>query len=100
MTGISPLAAGSLPDANPSAGQAKNKPSQDVQEMAASFEAIFIRNMLSSMRTASLGEGLFESHGMKEFQNQQDAMLADKMAEQGVFGVAELLARHVENQNV
>ena len=82
------------------AGQAKNKQSQEVQEMAASFEAIFIRNMLASMRTASLGEGLFDGQGMKEFRNQQDAMLADKMAQQGVFGVAELLARHVENQNV
>ncbi len=100
MTVISHLSTNAAAAANSHAGQAKNQPRQDVQEMAASFEAIFIRNMLASMRTASLGEGLFDSHGMKEFRNQQDAMLADKLAQQGVFGVAELLARHVENQNV
>ena len=100
MTVISHLSTNAVAATRSHAGQAKNQPRQDVQEMAASFEAIFIRNMLASMRTASLGEGLFDSHGMKEFRNQQDAMLADKMAQQGVFGVAELLARHVENQNV
>ena len=100
MTHIFPLATGPSAASSSPGAPAKNKPSQEVQEMAASFEAIFIRNMLASMRTASLGEGLFDSHGMKEFRNQQDAMLADKMAQQGVFGVAELLARHVENQNV
>lgn len=72
----------------------------ETQAMAANFEAIFVRQMLSTMRTASLGEGLFDGQGMEEFRDMQDSMLADNMAEKGVFGIAELLDRHVEKNNV
>lgn len=68
------------------------------ETMAADFEAIFIRKMLSTMRTASLSEGLFDGKGLEQFRDMQDSMLAETMAEQGVFGVADMLDRHVANQ--
>lgn len=72
----------------------------ETEEMAANFEAIFVRQMLSTMRTASLGEGLFDGQGMEEFRDMQDSMLAENMSKKGVFGIAELLTRHVERKNV
>ncbi|MEP3227095.1 MAG: rod-binding protein [Parasphingorhabdus sp.] len=71
-----------------------------VEAMAADFEAIFVRQMLKTMRSASLSEGLFDGQGTDQFQDMQDSMLAENMAEKGVFGVAELLSRHVESKNV
>ena len=67
------------------------------EEMAADFEAIFARQMLSAMRTSSRGEGLFDGQGMEQFRDMQDSMLAENMANKGIFGIANLLTRHVEN---
>ncbi|MEP2101862.1 MAG: rod-binding protein [Parasphingorhabdus sp.] len=68
----------------------------EAESMAADFEAIFVRQMLSTMRTASLGDGLFDGQGTEQFRDMQDTMLAENMADKGVFGIAALLARHVE----
>ncbi|MEH6716702.1 rod-binding protein [Parasphingorhabdus flavimaris] len=68
--------------------------------MAADFEAIFVRQMLKTMRTSSLGEGLFDGQGTEQFRDMQDAKVAESMAQQGVFGIAQLLSRHVENKDV
>lgn len=65
------------------------------EKMAADFEAIFARQMLAAMRTSSLGEGLFESQGMEQFRDMQDSMLAENMANKGIFGIANLLTSHV-----
>ncbi len=78
---------------NPPADRSKTA----LETMAADFEAIFVRQMLSTMRTSSLGEGLFDGQGLEEFRDMQDSMLAKDMADKGVFGVAELLSRHVQN---
>lgn len=100
MTTINPngnlLAAASTNTAKPSANGAKT----ETESMAANFEAIFVRQMLSTMRTASLGEGLFDGQGTEEFRDMQDAMLAENMADKGVFGVAQLLTRHVEKNGL
>ncbi len=79
---------------------AANAPKTELEAMAADFEAIFVRQMLSTMRTSSLGEGLFDGQGLEEFRDMQDSMIAEDMADQGVFGIAELLSRHVEKNNV
>lgn len=79
---------------------AKADAKAEVKAMAADFEAIFVRQMLTSMRTASLGEGIFDGQGMEEFRDMQDAQLAKNMAEKGVFGVADLLSRHLDKTGV
>ncbi|GAB5480879.1 MAG: hypothetical protein Pars92KO_06360 [Parasphingorhabdus sp.] len=88
-----PLAGSATNATKPAANRAKT----ETAEMAANFEAIFVRQMLSTMRTASLGEGLFDGQGTEQFRDMQDSMLAKNMADKGVFGVAELLTRHVQN---
>lgn len=79
---------------------ATDKRQAEIQSMAADFEAIFVRQMLKTMRTSSLGEGLFDGQGTEQFRDMQDAKLAESMAEKGVFGISQLLTRHVENKNV
>lgn len=99
MTSILPIpsaANASAANANPAA----DKRQAEVQSMAADFEAIFVRQMLSTMRTSSLGEGLFEGQGMEQFRDMQDAKVAESMAQKGVFGIAQLLTRHLENKDV
>ncbi|MGB5722870.1 rod-binding protein [Parasphingorhabdus sp.] len=99
MTIISPpsLAATSPLSSN---NAAADKRQADIQSMAADFEAIFVRQMLKTMRTSSLGEGLFDGQGTEQFRDMQDAKVAESMAEKGVFGIAQLLTRHLENNDV
>jgi flagellar protein FlgJ len=82
-----------------STSPAADKRQDEIKSMAADFEAIFVRQMLKTMRTSSLGEGLFDGQGTEQFRDMQDAKVAESMAQQGVFGIAQLLARHVENQD-
>lgn len=99
MTTILPTAssaASSMAATNP----VPDKRQAEIQSMAADFEAIFVRQMLTTMRTSSLGEGLFDSQGLEQFRDMQDAKIAESMAEKGVFGIAQLLTRDLENKDV
>jgi flagellar protein FlgJ len=60
---------------------------------AKQFEAVFLRQMIGSMRSASLGDDIFGSSASEQFRDMQDGRLADSMAEGGGFGVAELLLK-------
>lgn len=71
-------------------GQVANK--QDIKAAAQAFEAVFLRQMISSMRSASLGDDLFGSNASDQFRDMSDARMADSMATSGKgFGIAELL---------
>lgn len=99
MTAILPTAGGGATSpiqSDPSLAKRK----AEIQSMAADFEAIFVRQMLTTMRSSSLGEGLFDGEGLEQFRDMQDAKLAESMAQRGVFGVAELLTRHMEKLDV
>ena len=58
---------------------------------AQQFEAVFLRQMIGSMRSAHLGDDLFGSQATNQFRDMSDASLADSMSHQGVFGIAQLL---------
>ena len=64
---------------------------EELKAAAEAFEAIFLRQMIGSMRQAGLGEDLLGSRATEQFREMQDARLAEAMAETGSFGVAELL---------
>ena len=72
---------------------ATSKP--DIKKVAQQFEAVFLRQMIGSMRQAGLSDGLFDSSASDQFRDMGDAKLADSMAANsgGGFGIAELLAR-------
>ncbi|RYY27291.1 MAG: rod-binding protein [Sphingomonadales bacterium] len=61
------------------------------------FEAIFVGMMLKSMRSASLGEGLFDNKASQQFRDMQDDKLAQSMSTHTPLGIGkamtEFLAR-------
>ena len=82
----------------PRAPQADAKREQ-LASAAKAFEAVFLRQMIGSMRQAKLGEDMLGGgNAAEQFRDMQDARLADSMAEQGGFGIAELLLRQFGGQ--
>jgi len=88
MTGIVSAATTATATAAPAQGdRAKMK-------MAAQqFEAVFLRQLIGSMRTASLGDGLFDSSASDQFRDMADGKTADAMAEKGALGIADMLLK-------
>ena len=74
--------------ASPTAGGANRA---DLAKAAEQFEAIFLRQMMGAMRSASLSEGLTDSSATDQFRDMADARTADSMAKTGSLGIAELL---------
>lgn len=71
---------------------------QGLAQAAKAFEAIFVRQMISSMRSASLGEDLLGSSASDQFRDMSDARVADSMAESGGLGIATLLLKQFEGK--
>ena len=64
---------------------------------AKQFEAIFVRNMLKSMREAKLSDDdLFGSDATDQFREMQDSNLADQLSGKGALGIADLLVRQFQ----
>jgi flagellar protein FlgJ len=62
-----------------------------MKKAAQDFEAIFLRQMIASMRQSSLAEGLLQSSSGNQFRDIADARLADDMAAKGGLGIADML---------
>lgn len=77
-----------------SAAPATAQPDRQREQMlqaAQAFEAIFLRQMIGSMRQARLAEDVFGSSATDQFRDMGDAQLAESMSRQGSFGIAEML---------
>lgn len=73
------------------ATQAK-APDPSLLKAAQGFEAVFLREMIGSMRKAKLTqEELFGSSATDNFRELADANLADTMSGLGQFGIAKLV---------
>jgi len=64
-----------------------------LQAAAEGFEAIMLRQMLGAARSASLGDGIFDTSASDQFRDMADAKTADSLAHKGVFGIADLLMK-------
>jgi flagellar protein FlgJ len=64
-----------------------------LRKAAQAFEAVFVRQLIGSMRSASEGEGLFDSEATKQFQDMTDAKTADAMASKGALHIADMLVK-------
>jgi flagellar protein FlgJ len=67
-----------------------------LKSAAQAFEAVFLRQMIGSMRQAKLGEDLFGSQATDQFREMGDARLADQMAKEGGFGIAEMMLKQMD----
>ncbi|WP_420140573.1 rod-binding protein [Sphingomonas sp.] len=83
------------PLAGPAAPLAKADPAElkQLKHVAKQFEAVFLRQLIGTMRSAGMGDGLFDSSSTEQFRDMADARTADSMADKGVLGVADLLVR-------
>ena len=69
-------------------------PEQDkLKKAAKAFEAIFVRQMIGSMRTASLGDGILDSDSSQQFRDMSDSKMADQIAEKGGLHIADMLVK-------
>ena len=65
---------------------------EQIKQAAQQFEAIFLRQLLSAMRSAKLtDDDLFGSDAGDQFRDLADARTAESMSQQGAFGIAEML---------
>lgn len=62
-----------------------------LEKAAQQFEAIFLRQMMGAMRSASLAEGINDSSATDQFRDMADARTAESMATKGTLGIAEML---------
>lgn len=89
---INPAAANPAAQATAPAAETLGAPREaQLRQAAEAFEAVFLRQVIGSMRQAKIGEDLFGSSASDQFRDMADARLADNMASQGSFGIAELL---------
>lgn len=87
MTTLSAIAPAS--PATPGQAQQADK----LKGAAHAFEAVFLRQMISSMRSAGLGEDLLGNDAGNQFRDMSDAKLADSMADRGTLGIADMLLK-------
>jgi len=70
-----------------------------LQKAAQQFEAIFLRQMMGAMRSASLGEGMLDNAASDQFRDMADSRTADSMATKGTLGIAEMLMHQFGAKN-
>ena len=86
----------SNPTASPTPKPADQK--AELAKAATQFEAIFVRQMLTAARKASLSDGLFDSSATEQFQTMQDSNFADLMAEHGGLGLAKSIVQQLSGR--
>jgi flagellar protein FlgJ len=75
----------------PATGAGSDRRQTEMRQAAQAFEAIFLRQMLGSMRQAKLADDVFGSSATDQFRDMADGELANSMARQGGFGIADML---------
>jgi peptidoglycan hydrolase FlgJ len=77
--------------------QAANDPKAAIKAAAKQFEAMFMQQLLKSMRESSMGSGMLENSGSQMGTEMLDSQYATKMA--GLpNGLADVIARQLERQ--
>ena len=82
--------------ATPTGDAATSQRRQELRQAAQAFEAVFVRQLLGSMRSAKLADDMFSSQATDQFRDMADARLADSMSQRGTFGIADMLVAQFE----
>ena len=78
--------------------RAKHDPQAALREVAGQFESLFLEQVLKSMRSASMGEGLFESDQTQMYQEMWDKQLAKDISSGRGLGLADMLVHQLGGQ--
>ncbi len=79
--------------ASAAAGATGDARTQELRKAAESFEAVFLRQMIGAMRSATKGDTLLGSDAGNQFRDLMDSRLADDMAGKQSFGIAEMVLK-------
>ncbi len=77
-------------------GQAQQKTDKATRETATQFEAMFIHEMLKSMRQTIEKSDLNGSDAEDTFQEMYDRELSQNLAKRNTLGVADMLVKHLD----
>ena len=69
-----------------------------LRKAAESFEAVILRQLLSSMRQAKLGDDIFGSSATDNFREMADAKTADSIASMRQFGIADMVEAQLKGR--
>jgi flagellar protein FlgJ len=88
MTSLSPVSGPSQPSAKDPA----------LKKVAEQFEAVFVRQMIGSMRQAKLTDDPLDSSATDNFRELADARTADSISTSGHFGLAAMIERQLASK--
>ena len=71
-----------------------------LKKVAQQFEAVFLRQMIGSMRQAKLTDDPLDSSATDNFRELADAKTADSIAALGRFGIAQMIERQLGKPGV
>lgn len=66
-----------------------------LKKAAQGFEAVFLREIIGTMRKGKLADDIFGSSASDNFREMADARTADDMAKLGQFGIAALIEKQL-----
>ena len=89
---VGPAAQADALQARQSSGQ------QQLSEVAEQFEALFVKSILSSARSAQLADPLLNSGGLKTFNSMLDQEYATALSKRESLGIADALVRQFEHR--
>ncbi len=79
-------------------GQAQQKTEKATRESATQFEAMFINEMLKTMRQTIEKSDLSCSDAEDTFQEMYDRELSQQLAKRNTLGVADMLVKHLDRE--
>jgi peptidoglycan hydrolase FlgJ len=68
-----------------------------LRKAAQGFEAVFLREIIGSMRKGKLADEMFGSSATDNFREMADARTAESMAKLGHFGIAAMVEKGLSN---
>ena len=79
--------------------EAASAPSKAIEEVASQFEALFIQQMMKSMRDAVPKSDLMNSNHLDTYQAMADQQMAVSLSQQGGIGIARMLVEQMQTKN-
>lgn len=78
--------------------EARNKPTEALDDVASQFESLFVQMMLKSMRDATIEGGLFDSNQLDLYQQMFDQQVSLDISQRGGVGLADTLVDQLGGQ--
>lgn len=78
--------------------EAASAPNKAIEDVASQFEALFIQQMMKSMRDAVPKSELMQSDHLETYQSMADRQMAVSLSQQGGIGIARMLVEQMQSK--